>query len=709
MSKDSLSPVLITVYDRLDCLINSINSLKTNSLAKQTDLFIVSDYAYKKEDENKIQKVREYIQNLEGFKSVEAINWNENQGSFDSCYNAMKYVFSKYDRLIIFEDDVIVANKFLEYMNNALNFYKDDKRIMSIAGHAHYKKVVPDDYKNEIYMLKMFSPWGSGIWKDRWEDIDYDIDKIKEFIKNKQEIKEFNKISRHMLTLINDMIGKGVKYGDVIICYNMFKQNKYTIYPIKPLAVNRGHDGRGEHCGEDKTWQKQQFTNDFCPKMVENLEPNPQINKKVYKLFYSYKRDVIEPLLKFLRIYKPVRFIYKKIKRMFMTTTTIQQAKNNNHIIDEKLIIDSECVNVNGGSNYNLRDIFGNYHRFFKPYSHKTIPLYLRTLDNGYCYNYDEIIFTKNKKIVAEHTSLRIHPMLPQESDGSRIKKIYYKLKSMKSYLKFYLHTFRAKKINGSVLLLSRNGLEKNYGHFLIETMINYHLAKNAIKNIDYIILDTSLKFQQEIIELLKIPKEKLISVKDRYLIQAEKLLVPTILADWEYIDLRHYLHYGAIGTSSKITNFYRENKEICNFSKKPSLKLFISRKNAQFRYIENNDNVEKIFKDNGFQIIDDKAIPLKELINLSNQSIVIAGIHGAGLTNIIFAPKNSHIFVLETEYFHDNYFVTLASSLNINYHYMIGETKDTSVHPRIENAYFNENKLKEALKILDKKINEKN
>lgn len=393
----------------------------------------------------------------------------------------------------------------------------------------------------------------------------------------------------------------------------------------------------------------------------------------------------------------------KLLKIMKITTTT--QAKKDGLIIDEILSIPSEIVNVNGGGqNYNLVDIFGSYHKFFHPYSHKTIPLFIKILDNGYCYNYDEIIFTKNKEIVIDHTSLRNHPMIPPATNN-KIKKIYYKLKYAKSYIKFYLQTFRAKKINGSCLCLSRNGLEKNYGHFLIECMANYHLVKEKIADIDFIIVDHSLKFQQEIIELLEIPKEKLISVDDRYLLQAKKLIVPTILADWEYIDLRHHLHYGSLGTSSKLTSFYRNNPNICNFDKKQTLKLFISRKNASFRFIENNDNVENLFREFGYKIIDDKSIPLKELIALCNQSKVIAGIHGAGLTNILFAPKKSHLFVLETQYFHDNYFVTLANSLDINYHYIVGETKDTSVHPRLENAYFDEAKLKEALNILEEKI----
>lgn len=318
---NNLSPVLITIYDRLDCLQNAITHLKDNNLAKHTNVYIVSDNAYKIEHQDIINEIRQYIKNLDNkkyFNKVEGIFWDKNKGSYDSINDAITYLFTKYDRLIIFEDDILVSNKFLEYMNNALEFYKDDKRIMSIASHTHYKNIAYKGYPHEVYIVQMYSPWGVGIWKDRYEDIKFDLNEINEFLNNKKEVEKFNSISRHMLAILKDMIEKNKKYGDVIVCYNMFKQNRYTIYPIKPLSVNKGHDGRGEHCGTDKNWQNQELVNDFSPKLIKNIQLDPKIAKNTYRAFYSYKRDIIEHNLHKLGLYKPVRFIYKKIKALFV-------------------------------------------------------------------------------------------------------------------------------------------------------------------------------------------------------------------------------------------------------------------------------------------------------------------------------------------------------------------------------------------------------
>ncbi|PAF45190.1 glycosyltransferase [Helicobacter sp. 11S02596-1] len=311
---NTFAPVLITVYDRLDCLQNAVSSLLKNKECEKTDLYIVSDYAYKEEHKEIIAKIREYIRSIKGFQNVEGIFWDHNKGSFDSSRDAIKYVFSKYDRLIFFEDDILVSNRFLEYMNNALEFYKDDERIVSITSNTHYKLKPHKQYPNDVFLLKVYSPWGSGIWKNRYESVDWELKDIDTFLQDKKQIKAFNAISPHMLPLLLDMLEKGKKHGDICWCYHMFKTKQFTLFPIKPLSVNRGHDGRGEHCLEDIHWQNQKLEMDFSPKMVKNLAYNPIHDKENHSFFYSYRRDFIAPILKKIKLYTPIHNIYKKIK-----------------------------------------------------------------------------------------------------------------------------------------------------------------------------------------------------------------------------------------------------------------------------------------------------------------------------------------------------------------------------------------------------------
>lgn len=387
------------------------------------------------------------------------------------------------------------------------------------------------------------------------------------------------------------------------------------------------------------------------------------------------------------------------LKNLIKTTTLARAARQKIQTLE------AEKVSINGGGNWHLQDIFGGYHRFFRPFCHTTKPHFLYFFDDAYFYSHNEIIFTRQKAVVLDHTSLRAHPLSPNLTHASRAKALYHALKAATKYLAFRVKSLFAHRIEGAVLLLSRNRLEQNYGHFLIECMASYHLARRFGAHFDFVVLDNSLPFQREIIELLGIPTHKILPALPRRICRAKTLIAPSIIADYEIIELRAHLHYGSLGASSRLVSFYRQNAAICRFDAPPTLKLFITRQNATFRFATNNAEVEAIFREFGYQIIDDKALSLRELISLCNRAKIIAGIHGAGLTNILFAPKDSHLFVLETEYFHDGYFVTLAAALGLSYHYIVGETSDTSMHPRLENATFAGAKLRAALGILEGKI----
>lgn len=314
---NNLAPVLITVYDRAAHLENAINSLKLNSIAKYTCVYIVSDNYYRDEDKAKIATVRKYLDNLQKnhkFKELNILAWEENKGSHKSYTDAINLVFEKYDRAIIFEDDILVSNTFLDYMNNALEFYKDDKRIFSIASYLYDNKLIPKDYQHEVFLYGFYQPWGVGMWRDRSNLLDYSCPGIEEFFNNKEELKRFNSISPHAIHILRDMIEKNKIYGDACCCYHMFKHNLYTLYPVKTLSVNKGFDGSGEHCFNDDAIQNKELTLNYYPQFVKNIEPSAEIQANIAKYFSNFKYDKLVPFLKKIKVYTILRMTYRLLK-----------------------------------------------------------------------------------------------------------------------------------------------------------------------------------------------------------------------------------------------------------------------------------------------------------------------------------------------------------------------------------------------------------
>ena len=120
--KNSLAPIVLFVYNRLDHTKQTIKSLQKNKLAKESELFIYSDAAQSEKVKNSIDEVRDYIKTIEGFKEIHIIERDINLGLEKSIIDGVTKIVNKYGKIIVIEDDIVTSVNFLEYMNTILNF-----------------------------------------------------------------------------------------------------------------------------------------------------------------------------------------------------------------------------------------------------------------------------------------------------------------------------------------------------------------------------------------------------------------------------------------------------------------------------------------------------------------------------------------------------------------------------------------------------------
>jgi len=77
-----------------------------------------------------------------------------------------------------------------------------------------------------------------------------------------------------------------------------------------------------------------------------------------------------------------------------------------------------------------------------------------------------------------------------------------------------------------------------------------------------------------------------------------------------------------------------------------PPERIYVSRRNIKsFRYLRNEDEVEAAMLRLGFAIIRPQELSFDEQVATFSRARVIAGQHGAGLTNAAFAPTGCLIF----------------------------------------------------------------
>lgn len=271
----SLAPIGISVYTRISHFKQCIEALQKNILADQSELFIYSDAASKIEDEVLVKEVREYAHNITGFKKVHIIERTRNYGGTKNASQAIGEITKKYGKSIFMEDDIVTAPGFLKFMNDALEFYKDDESINSISGYMPMIEL-PTNYNKDIFILPVFSGWGTGMWQ-RSFNMKKDI-AFNDFKQDVSKNKNFNSLMDTMIYgFLPAEIYKKIDAGDVKITYNQTLNGKYSIYPSETLVKNIGHDGSGVHCGVNQTYSNLKISN----KLKFNFDSNIKINNDV--------------------------------------------------------------------------------------------------------------------------------------------------------------------------------------------------------------------------------------------------------------------------------------------------------------------------------------------------------------------------------------------------------------------------------------------
>jgi capsular polysaccharide biosynthesis protein len=80
--------------------------------------------------------------------------------------------------------------------------------------------------------------------------------------------------------------------------------------------------------------------------------------------------------------------------------------------------------------------------------------------------------------------------------------------------------------------------------------------------------------------------------------------------------------------------------------------RIYVSRRDAKphRRWVDNEPAIEALFEERGFEILCMAECPLEEQVAHFRDAQIVAGVSGAGLTDLLFAPAHAHVIVLVTD-----------------------------------------------------------
>src|SRR5258708_7063170 len=141
------APVILFTYNRPAHTRATIEALLKNSGAAESDLFIISDAAANKNSQPAVQEVRDYIKTVRGFKKICIIEREKNYGLGNNIITGVTDIVELYGRVIVLEDDLTTAPFFLRYMNEALDMYSENEKVICVHAYLYpVKENMPETF-----------------------------------------------------------------------------------------------------------------------------------------------------------------------------------------------------------------------------------------------------------------------------------------------------------------------------------------------------------------------------------------------------------------------------------------------------------------------------------------------------------------------------------------------------------------------------------
>ncbi|MDR5886701.1 hypothetical protein [Vreelandella janggokensis] len=251
------APILLFVYNRPMHTWQTLEALKKNHHASESDLVIYSDGAKSSEEASRVTEVRDYIKSVNGFKSITCIERNDNWGLAANIIDGVTDVVQRYGKVIVMEDDILTSPAFLSFMNQALDFYEEKKKVWHVSG---WNYPIESKGLGDVFLWRAMNCWGWATWADRWQYFEKKPETLVKIWSDEEKSSFDLGDSGVFWSQVEANVTGKINTWAIFWYATIFQNNGMCLNPVTSYVANIGQDGSGVHCGESSGYRSQ----DLC-------------------------------------------------------------------------------------------------------------------------------------------------------------------------------------------------------------------------------------------------------------------------------------------------------------------------------------------------------------------------------------------------------------------------------------------------------------
>ena len=252
-----------------------------------------------------------------------------------------------------------------------------------------------------------------------------------------------------------------------------------------------------------------------------------------------------------------------------------------------------------------------------------------------------------------------------------------------------------AEHVDGNVAFLSARWGGAAYFHWMFDVMTRFDLLQRSglIETIDKFVVNASdSSYQAETLETLGIPQDKILESRCNLHITADKLIVPSISYDgsgavskWKC----EYLKQTFLNEQQPLNTDYSE-------------RIYITRQQASYRRIVNDEEVIKYLEKFGFRSVKLETMSVAEQASCLAAAKVVVAPHGGGLTNLVFCSPGTKVIEIFSPLYVPYCYWMISNLCGLEHYYLIVDLVDdgTPTKPLHKDMQLDLNSLEKLLTI---------
>ncbi len=307
----TLAPIAIFTYNRPDHTLITLECFSKIKLANESVLYVFCDGP--KDDardsvRQKINDVKEVVKSKKWAKEVIVIESEFNKGLAQNVTKGISSVLKKHDKVIALEDDLLIGDNFLVYMNEALNKYEKNARVKQVSGFLFPFEIKP---QNSSIFLPLTNTIGWGTWKRAWEEISLDATGWEKLSTDKKLRRAFNLNNSYDYSKMLESQMNNNNFGSWAIKYwwSVFKTDGVVLYPDYPMIQHNDFDNSGQHGSIDDHYVKEGWDVTY---EITHFPDLIEVNYKALAALQKHLRKYSPYTLKNIFLQLKLRLLKKK-------------------------------------------------------------------------------------------------------------------------------------------------------------------------------------------------------------------------------------------------------------------------------------------------------------------------------------------------------------------------------------------------------------